>query len=130
MRSYSWNEWRTGTEHALTAEEVERHVFEMGRLARAMLSFMEGYDLLLCPVAPGPARPKAEGESPLEFIYMLPFSLTGWPCAVVRAGTSPEGLPIGVQVIAGPWRDDVALAATHQVEAALGGWQAPALLAQ
>jgi len=125
VRSHSWSEWRAETEHTLTADEVERHIFAMGRLARAMLSFMEGYDLVLCPVAPGPARTKAEGETPLEYIYTLPFSLTGWPCVAVRAGTSPEGLPIGAQAIAGPWRDDVALAAAGTIERALGGWRPP-----
>ena len=40
------------------------------------------------------------------FIYYL----TGWPAVVVRGGTSPEGLPIGVQVVARPWREQVALA--------------------
>ncbi|TMQ20430.1 MAG: hypothetical protein E6J90_16175 [Deltaproteobacteria bacterium] len=45
----------------------------------------------------------------------------------MRAGTSPEGLPIGVQVVARPWREDVALAAAQHIEATLGGWQAPAL---
>jgi amidase len=45
----------------------------------------------------------------------------------VRAGTSPDGLPIGVQLVAKPWREDVALAAARVVEAATGGWQAPPL---
>jgi amidase len=125
VRSYSWNEWRTASEHALSADEIERHIFEMGRLQRAMLPFMERFDLLLCPVAPGPARLKSEGESALEYVYTLPFSLTGWPCVALRGGTSPEGLPIGVQVVGGPWRDDVALAAANAIEGALGGWQPP-----
>jgi amidase len=47
--------------------------------------------------------------------------------AVVRGGTSPKGLPIGVQVVARPWREDIALALTKQIEAISGGWQAPAL---
>ena len=42
--------------------------------------------------------------------YTSAYNLTGWPGVVVRGGTSPEGLPIGVQVIARPWREDVALA--------------------
>ena len=37
----------------------------------------------------------------------------------------PRGLPIDVQVVAGPWRDDVALAAALRLEEALGGWRAP-----
>ena len=38
----------------------------------------------------------------------------------MRAGFSPEGLPIGVQLIAQPWREDVSLAAAAFVEAATG----------
>jgi len=54
-------------------------------------------------------------------------NLTGFPAVVVRGGSSPEGLPIGVQLVAPPWREDVALAAARIVEAASGGWQPPAL---
>jgi amidase len=41
----------------------------------------------------------------------------------VRAGVSPEGLPIGVQVVARPWREDVALAVAQIIETTLGGWK-------
>jgi amidase len=58
--------------------------------------------------------------------FATPYSLTGWPAATVRRGTSPEGLPIGVQLAARPWRDDVALAAALRLERELGGSQAPA----
>jgi amidase len=44
---------------------------------------------------------------------------------VVRGGTSPEGLPIGVQLVGQPWREDVALAGALVVEAASGGWRPP-----
>ncbi len=47
--------------------------------------------------------------------YTVAYSLTGWPAVAVRAGTSPEGLPIGVQVVARPWREDVALAAAQYI---------------
>jgi amidase len=40
----------------------------------------------------------------------------GW---VVRCGTSPEGLPIGVQFAARPWQDHVALAAGRHLESRL-----------
>ncbi|MCH7786658.1 MAG: amidase, partial [Chloroflexi bacterium] len=61
------------------------------------------------------------------FTYSGAYNVTGWPGAVVRGGTSPEGLPIGVQVVARPWREDVALALAQQLETALGGWQRPPL---
>ncbi len=127
VRSYSWKEWRAASEHELAADEIERGLFAMGRLRREMLAFMERYDLLVCPTAPGPAPTKTEGESREDFIYTLPYSLTGWPCAAVRAGTSPEELPLGVQIVAQPWRDDVALAVARHIEAALGGWQPPSI---
>lgn len=95
-----------------------------------MLAFLERYDLLLSPVTATPALPHGttlEGDNPASLSYAMTHSLTGWPCVVVRGGTSPEGLPIGVQVAARPWREDVALAAALQIEQALGGWQRPPL---
>ncbi len=53
--------------------------------------------------------------------------MTGWPAVVARGGTSPEGLPIGVQVVARPWREDVALAVAQQIETISGGWQKPSI---
>ena len=94
---------------------------------RAVMSlFMEGWDALLCPVEAFPAP--AEGENPGQvFTYMAPFSLVGWPCAAVRGGTSPEGLPIGVQAVGKRWRDDFALAVALRVEKVFGGWRPPDL---
>ena len=93
-----------------------------------MLAFADRFDLIVCPVFPGPARPHGGMNVPGEIeptSFTTPASLTGWPAATVRAGTSPEGLPIGVQLVARPWRDDVALAAALAVERALGGYRAP-----
>ena len=44
---------------------------------------------------------------------------------VVRAGTSERGLPIGVQAVARPWQEHVALAVARHIEESFGGWQAP-----
>ena len=94
-----------------------------------MLAFAERYDVVLSPVFPDPARPHGTMNVPGALdptSFTTPASLTGWPAATVRCGTSPEGLPIGVQVVARPWRDDVALAAALHLERELGGWRAPA----
>jgi amidase len=61
------------------------------------------------------------------FSYTMTYNLTGWPAAVVRAGALPEGLPIGVQVVARPWREEVTLALAQHLETALGGFQPPRL---
>lgn len=92
------------------------------RYRSTMLAFLETTDLILSPVAPHPA---VAPDAPKSFRYTTPHSLTGWPCVVVRAGSS-GALPVGVQVVAGPWQDHVALAAAARIEEALGGWQAPA----
>ena len=95
-----------------------------------MLGFMEHYDAILAPASATPALPHGSSfdeEHRYNFTYCGAYNLTGWPGAVVRGGTSPDGLPIGVQVIARPWREDVALAAIQYLETALGGWQRPNL---
>ena len=63
------------------------------------------------------------------FSYTMTYNLTGWPGAVVRAGATGGGLPIGVQIVAHPGREDVALAVAKFVETARGGYQRPALSA-
>ncbi|MEO7296796.1 MAG: amidase [Candidatus Limnocylindria bacterium] len=105
----------------LTASDLYRILWEWDRYRSTMLEFLAAFDIILTPVAPHPAV--APG-APISWRYTTPYSLTGWPCAVVRAGAS-GALPIGVQVVAGPWRDHVALAAAACIEEALGGWQPP-----
>ena len=90
----------------------------------SFLKFMAGFDLVLSPVAPDIAplyRAKVTGDH--MFSYTVPYSLSGNPCVVVRAGTSPENMPIGVQVVARNWNDLLALRAARAIERALGGWR-------
>jgi amidase len=123
--STSADEWVRDAEPQLSSEEVERHLFHWDRFRRAMIGFMEQRDVIITPVADRPATP--HGTDGGWIPYTLPYSLSGWPCVVVRAGTAPDGMPIGVQVVARPWRDDVALAVAQAIERALGGWRPPAL---
>jgi amidase len=51
---------------------------------------------------------------------MLAASLWGWPALTVPVGTSAEGLPLGVQIMAGPWREGVCLALGEVIEAGTG----------
>jgi amidase len=89
-----------------------------------MLAFMSGFDLIVSPVAPDIAPLyRSKVVPPSTFSYTSPYSLSGNPCVVVRAGTSHEGLPIGVQVIGRNWQDDIAMRAAHAIERALGGWR-------
>lgn len=73
---------------------------------------MEQFPILLCPVAAIPAFGhgerswKIDGQT-VEYLdawsYSEWFNLLGNPAAVVPVGRSPEGLPIGVQLVGRPW---------------------------
>ena len=94
-----------------------------------MLGFMRSYDAIICPTAsiPAPTHGATFTEENRNIYYTGPYNLTGWPGTVVRCGTSSEGLPIGVQVIARPWREDVSLALAAVLESELGGYVRPEL---
>ena len=97
-----------------------------------MLSFLKNYDVILSPVNALPAVVHGTSFNPEvvpSFSYTIAHNLTGWPGAVVRGGTSTEGLPVGVQAVSRPWREDVALAVAQHLESALGGYQQPELAA-
>ena len=116
--------WRSYGE-GVPATELWRLLRRWDGFRTRMLAFAARHDLLLCPVFDGPARPHGTMNVPGALdptSWTTPHSLTGWPAATVRAGTSPEGLPLDVQLVAGPWRDDVALAAALRVERELGPW--------
>ena len=112
-----------------TAAEYTEALEAQDRFRSEMLGFIQRYDAIVAPVASQPAPLHGgtyEGGNRTMF-YTGPYNICGWPGAVVRCGSSAEGLPIGVQIIARPWRDDVALALAAALESALGGWQRPPL---
>lgn len=114
----------------LSATQLDQQIEQWYAFRSAMHAFMEGYDAILCPVNAAPAvlhGATALPDALAAFSYTFIWNLTGWPGAVVRAGTSPEGLPIGVQIVTRPGREDVALALARFVETAHGGYQRPAL---
>jgi amidase len=91
-----------------------------------MLSFMADYDVIVCPAMPTPAKPHHHGLIEIDdFSHLMVHNITGWPAAVVRCGTSTDGLPIGVQIVAGPWQDATVLAVACHLELVFGGWQPP-----
>jgi len=127
MGSYDSRGWLSEAA-PLPGEELGALVERVDEIRSRMLRWIQGTDVILCPVMPLPAI--HHGDSCADWFgdtYSDVHNLTGWPAAVVRGGASPEGLPIGVQLVARPWREDVALAAARAIEAASGGWQRPPL---
>jgi 1-carboxybiuret hydrolase len=98
-----------------------------------MLRLFESYDAILAPATPcvapliGQKTFVLDGkEVPLRpniGVYTQPISFIGLPVVAVPVPTA-SGLPIGVQIIAAPWREDIALRIAHALESS-GAARAP-----
>ena len=125
---HPWLQKRLDESEPMEISKFTALLEEVDRFRSAMHTFMQNYDVILCPVCAFAAQPHGSTlgeEAQKGFSYTGTYNITGWPAAVVRGGTSSEGLPIGVQIVARPWREDVALAVAQYLETALGGWQRP-----
>ena len=103
-------------------------------LRMQVFSQMREYPVLLCPVASIPAFRHGERSWEIDgktvqyldaWSYTEWFNLLGTPAAAVPFGRSNEGLPIGVQIVARPWEDELVLAVAAELEAQRGAWQGP-----
>lgn len=84
-------------------------------LVDAFSELFETYDMLLGPVTPTPAFRLGENTMDPITMYLadimtVPSSLAGLPALSIPAGTTQQGLPVGVQLI-GPRRSDATLLA-------------------
>jgi amidase len=101
---------------------VERHA-----IARAWTAFLAEFDVLLSPVWTAPAFVHGfdvSGDESVRAVMELircvvPANLLGLPAAVVPAAVV-DGLPAGVQLLAGRFREDLCLEAAAAIEAELG----------
>jgi amidase len=113
----------------LTADELLNAWAELDLLRSKTLAEMSKFPVLLCPVASVPAFRHDERSwvvegRPVEYLdawrHTQWFNSLAAPAAVVPVGTSPEGLPIGVQIVARPFEDETALGIASVVDAAFG----------
>lgn len=95
----------------------------------AVLRHFDGIDAILAPATPMTAPLLGQKtamfggvEMPLRphiGIFTQPFSFIGLPVASAPVWLDGQGgLPIGVQIIAAPWREDICLRIAQQLESA------------
>jgi aspartyl-tRNA(Asn)/glutamyl-tRNA(Gln) amidotransferase subunit A len=93
-----------------------------------VLKLFDGVDAILTPATP--MKAPLLGQKTAMFggvelpvrpnlgIFTQPISFIGLPVVTVPVWQYGEDLPLGVQVIAAPWREDVCLRIAHQLETA------------
>ncbi|WP_020650767.1 amidase [Solimonas variicoloris] len=129
----------------LPSADFTRYAEELDAVRSEQLAWFEQYDLILCPASTRAALPIGERPTPLppaakqapaaapaprrrmSPYYLGIYNTNGWPAGVVRAGSAAgePALPVGVQLIARPWREDQLIAALRHIEAYTGGYRRP-----
>lgn len=110
------------------------------RLKLAMASFFTNWSAILAPVAPSPAFEHIDkGDSVTRKLLVdgkpTPYSaFHGWialatichlPAVTIPVAVTPEGLPVGAQIIGAPDGDEALLEIARQIEAELGPISSP-----
>ena len=101
-----------------TKEEILSAWFRRDQLRLRLAEQMAKVQVLLCPVCSVPAFRHGEREWSITdkrvtymdaMAYTQWFNLLGNPAVVIPAGVSPEGLPIGVQIVGKPNAEELIL---------------------
>jgi aspartyl-tRNA(Asn)/glutamyl-tRNA(Gln) amidotransferase subunit A len=98
------------------------------RLVHQIAAYFERFDVLLTPMVARPAF-AAEGPMPTEVagipghggmavIHGMLANIANLPAITLPAGVTPEGLPVGLQVIGPRYREDLLLAIARRYEIA------------
>ncbi len=133
--------WNIEKGLALDALAVARAERTRSALRARVCVFLERYEFLALPVAQVPPFPIEERwvreiagvPMPTYVDWMATcyaISLTGLPAASVPCGFTPDGLPIGLQIVGRPWREFDVLQLAHAFEQATRvGERRPAIAA-
>lgn len=110
----------------ITAESYLRAQKLRAWFQRGVAALFDEVDIILAPATP--CRAPLSGQKTIEIeraevpvranlgIYTQPISFIGLPAATVPLWTKGEALPIGVQVIGAPWREDLVLRVARDLE--------------
>jgi amidase len=121
--------------HSMTLDQYLDAWRGRDALRASVVNEMMDCPIILSPVVATPAfLHDHEGGFEIEgrqveymkaFSYSQAYNLLGFPVVVVPCGRSPEGLPIGVQVIGRPFEEEDVLVTAALLEEALGGYERP-----
>ncbi len=121
-------------EPPLTDGQLLQAWLERDQVRAQVLAQMERFPILLCPVCAVPAFRHRERQWPVNgrqvqylnaMSYSAWFNVLGFPGASIPVGRSPEGLPIGVQIVGRAWEEESVLAVAAAVERGHGFKEPP-----
>jgi amidase len=141
MAGERYGELRPQLRRLLETRELSASEFLMAGIERDVLrmeiaQLMEEFPVILGPVLPIPAFRHDHDGHDIEGVHVQhlePLWATGWvnltglPAVAVPAGSTREGLPIGVQVVGRPFAEGTVLAVAALIERELGGYRRPPL---
>ncbi len=100
----------------LSGADADRQLRDWDRFSGRCVRASSAFDVVVSPTVRDVA-PLARPMTGEDYIYTLPWSLTGWPAVTVPAGTdTATGLPLAVQVAAPRGNDHVVLAVAACLE--------------
>lgn len=101
----------------LTGADADRQLTDWDRFSGRILRASTDFDVVVGPTVADVA-PLARDVTGDDFVFTLPWSLTGWPALSMPMGVDPTtGLPLAVQIAAPRWSDHVVLAVAAALEA-------------
>lgn len=111
---------RLRTGQTLTGMDYAQARRDRDELRREWLAVLREQDVILSPTTLITA-PSRDGQDAVAAAQRLtantsPFNLTGLPAISVPCGFSAAGLPIGLQLAAGPWREGLLLRVARAYE--------------
>ncbi len=98
----------------ISPSQVESFHSHRGNLQAELDAFLNPFDVLLTPSAPGvaPAGIGTTGDPRFNLLW----TYTGFPTLTLPADLSKAGLPLGIQLVGRPQRDHQLLAAGRAIE--------------
>ncbi|XP_043501542.1 fatty-acid amide hydrolase 2-like [Polistes fuscatus] len=113
-------------EDLLPKENAEWAKNLTSEMKQYLLNVLGNNGVLLYPSAPFPAvHHYSSFLRPYNFTYWALFNVLKFPVCQVPLGLDYDGLPLGIQVIAAPYRDHLCIAVAKELETAFGGWVQP-----